>query len=1091
MNKMRKILSVLIAAALVLSSVPFAFAQSAQSVEKIVSEDYESYLNSGGDNEAQAKEGTDYVSGEVLFTLVSSQTSASAKLNSIKKDFGLEILEVIDQSALKQGASAFSADSDNETLYRASFDAEKMTVFELCKAMNEQSDVKDCEPNYIYAQDSFVMPTEISSSSQYKSYQKWYFDYMQIPETWEKYSNLGEGTVVCVIDCGLNYTHNDIKDNLWDDGNGNHGYNAEFNNNDIYGQEAGGPAHGTHCAGIIAMQGGNGGLVGVAPKSKIMVCNAATAATGTFTNANLIKSLEYAVSNGADIISMSLGGYFFSVNMEKALARASFSAVVLCAAGNDGLNAATRLHYPSASSAVIGVMALGSGSYSKTLSSYSNYDLTGRYYQLAAPGTNIYALGVANNTGYVSMTGTSMATPFMAGIAALYASEHPDMSPTEMRNSIINAAGDMVKGYKSDAQSYSFKRATAYTMLEQKCAAAEYVNFTNSDIESAVRDSLNVSSSYRITNYDLECVTVLDLSGTDFRDYSSLSQLKSLTTINLSNTAMTDADAENLIEYLPDTVLNFELGGNELTNLDFFQNYGGYISRLVVANNKITDISGISGYTMLSDLDISSNAIKDISPVSTLSGLVYLYAPGNIIEDVSPIINMPMLEEVYFGNYNPNFTDMFGELYFLSGAKGNHISSLEPFMNLNTSKAKLHYLNLSYNYVNKDSEYNYRVSKLMQLMDTIAQRNNFESIFLESVAYKLIVSPFAQGKLIFAEDISFENGRNFTTLYTKGEGFSIPYTIVPENANAKNSVRFTVKDSSVLYVDSEGKIYPKAEGSTYVTLTLENGKARTYFVNVKDSFVVSASILNPCSSYTAGESYNAVIYTAPCSAVKLSDQNGNTVAQFDSSGKYAYNLTDKNGNNFIKWIVPFSISAAGEYTITASAYSDLSGGFTQKAGSFEMLVNEKFGNTVYGEISSYNTRFDTTVSIFAEDSILIQTLTLSGSALNSGEYSFTNIANGKYTIKIEKDGYKPYYIEDVIVDGDTQVTEGSTSSTFTDFAGDFNADESIDIGDISLLLLEGNYAKDTDTAENIVCDINADNIVNISDLAVVLSNLDR
>ncbi|MBR0415365.1 MAG: S8 family serine peptidase [Clostridia bacterium] len=1087
MKNIKKMFAIILTIALLVSALPLSFAQS-DSVEDIVNADYENYLATGADAQ-DLTEGEDYVAGEILFNYAPGENNAYS-LSSIEAGFGLEILETIDQSALIANAQTSSEGGENQTLYRAAFDSTKASVFELCKAMNELPTVTDCEPNYTYAPDSFVMPTEISSSSSYNSMQKWYFDNMNIPSTWQTYSNLGEGTLVCVIDNGLNATHNEIKNRLWDDGNGNHGYNAEFNNHDIYGKLDGGPAHGSHCAGIIGMEASNGGLVGVAPKATIMMCNAVTSSTGYFTNANLIKSLEYAVANGADVISMSLGGYAFSFNMEKALARASYSAVILCAAGNEGLNAATALHYPSASGAVIGVMALGSGSYTNRLSDYSNYDLTGRYYQVAAPGTDIYSISALSNTTYREMTGTSMATPFMAGIAALYVAEHPTLSPAEVRSSIIRDAGEMVQGYMSDAMSYSFKKATALTMLGQTCEPATQATFNDRIVYAKVKEALAVDNPSTLTNYDLESVTHLDLSNTSFKNYSELAKFPALTYLNLAGTNMSDADAKAMVQYLPDTLQILDVSDNELTNLDFLTRYSGYLTRLTAHNNAIKNIAGVSGFTMLTEIDLASNQIKDISAVSTLTGLKYLYVPGNLIEDATPVISVKSLEEVYFGNYNPNFTDMFGELYFLSGSKGNRITSLAPFMQLSKYNNRMHYINLSYNYVQYDSQYNYRAAKLIQLLDEIGNYYDFQSIFAENVKYKLVLSPCATGALTMAQDIVFENNKNYVTLSLEGEAQKIPYSVIPEGADYRSGVTFRVKDSSVAYVDSEGFVYPVNAGSTYITLTLDSGKVRTFYVNVKDTYVLGASIMNPRTIYSAGTSYTALVYTAPCVAIRLVDQNGTGFGEYTSSGKYCYALTDSHGNNYQKWIVPLSAEAAGNYNITVKTKATDSSAFATATGSFNFPVGEAFGYEVYGNIYAYNTRFDTTISLLMEDETPLQSIKLQGGVSNSGEYRFTNVAAGTYTIKIERDGYVPYFIRHVVVDGDTLVDDNiDTPADITSLAGDFNGDNVIDFADASILLANGNYASTAAGAQNILCDIDADEMVTVSDLSIVLANM--
>lgn len=1067
MKKFSKILALLITVSMLITSLPFSFA-------------------SGGNSDSVLAES--YVEGEVLFNYSFGSAKASS-LDDLEERLGLKILEKAETQALKSNSSAYSLYDEEDALCRASFDSAKMSVYELCKALNKLPGISDAEPNYTYAADEFVMPSEITSSTLYKNNQKWYFDNMSLTSAWEKYSNLGEGTVVCVIDNGLNFTHNDIKNNLWDDGNCNHGYNAEYNNHDIYGKLENGPAHGSHCAGIIAMEGGNGGMVGVAPKAKIMACNAVTTSSGMFSNFNLIKCLDYATEHGADVISMSLGGYSFSVNMEKALTAASESAVILCAAGNDGLNAADKLHYPSSSSAVIGVMALGSGSAKNTLSSYSNYDLTGRYYQVAAPGTNIYAIASQSDTTYVSMTGTSMATPFMAGLAALYVSEHPELSAPQARRAIIDAAAEMVAGFNNTYTEKPFKKAAPYTLLDESCPAPVSVSIDNETIDTAVREALNVSKSYQLTNYDLESVTWLDLRNSSFKDYSALSSLPKLNSLNLSGTGMTDSDAAVLKNYLPDTLLNFDFSNNELTNLDVFDSYTGYISRLNASGNSISDISGISGFTMLSDLDLSFNDLKDISDVSSLSGTVYLYLPGNKIENPAPVIGMESLEEVYFGNYNPNFTDMFGETYFLSGSAGNKISSLEAFMSLDVNTSRLHYINLSYNFINYDSEFNYRAAKLLQLVSEIAKNNNFESLFEHNSNYKLVLSPFSKESLIFANDIAF-NGRNFATIYLDGEGFKIPYSILPEKANAKTGVSFNINDSSVAFVDADGTVYPKAVGSTYITLTLESGRVRTFFITVSDSFVTEARILDEASQYFAQSEYKAVIYTSPVEEIKLTDQNGNSFGTYSSSSKCCYSLTDSHSNSFQKWIVPLYAENAGDYTLTISARAKKSEEFGSAIGTLEFSAKEKFGNELSGIYSRFNSRFDTKISLIASDSTVLQTLTVKGSGTNEGKYKFYGVADGVYSILIESDGYKPYTIENISVSGDTFVDDNIDSGlSFTSFAGDINADSSIDMADISVLLSEQNYTKTFAESNDVLCDINGDNSVDINDLSVIISNI--
>ena len=386
-----------------------------------------------------------------------------------------------------------------------------------------------------------------------------------------------------------------------------------------------------------------------------------------------------------------------------------------------------------------------------------------------------------------------------------------------------------------------------------------------------------------------------------------------------------------------------------------------------------------------------------------------------------------------------------------------------------------------------DSEYHYRAAKLMQTLEDIGKYHDFQSIFAESVNYKLVLSPFAKGELVTAQDIVFENEQNFVTLYRNGDGYQIPYSIIPANANFKTGITFTIKDDTVAYVTDAGVIYPKQLGSTYITLKLASGKVRTFFVSVSESFVTSAGIYNPCSLYTAQTAYTAVIYTAPCEEIALLDQNGNNFGQHLSSGKYCYHLTDAHGNSFQKWLVPLYAQEPGDYVISVGAREKKSEVFSNQIGSFSFKVYEKFGNEVSGALGAYTTRLDSVVSIYSQDNTLLETQTVKG---GTHTYRFTNIPNGIYTIKIERDGYLPCYFKNIEVNGDTYVDDNIDSvSSFASCAGDFNHDEVIDIADVTLLLSAENYSLETEQAKAIVCDINGDSHVDILDLAAVVANI--
>lgn len=265
---------------------------------------------------------------------------------------------------------------------------------------------------------------------------------MKLPQLWQQPIITQKRPIIAILDTGVDIDHPDLKANIWtntkeaegaedydDDGNGFkddlHGWDF-VNQTGRIGDWNG---HGTHCAGIAAAVGGNGiGIVGANPDALIMPVTVMQS-DGTGDVATIIKGIDYAVANGADIISMSFGSYGESKAEEQALGRAYQKAVLVAAAGNDGgcLNHShgwiydLKPMYPASYTFVLGVQAMnGEGN----ITNWSNYDDNGPTYsawgedklynyELLAPGANIESTYPGGN--YKSLNGTSMATPMVAG----------------------------------------------------------------------------------------------------------------------------------------------------------------------------------------------------------------------------------------------------------------------------------------------------------------------------------------------------------------------------------------------------------------------------------------------------------------------------------------------------------------------------------------------------------------------------------------------------------------------------------------------------------------------------------------------------
>lgn len=226
--------------------------------------------------------------------------------------------------------------------------------------------------------------------------------------------------VVAIIDDGIDLNHVDLKNQIVSH------YNIVKGTKFTKGE------HGTHVAGIVAGVANNKtGGAGVAPKTKIMAIDVFD---GDFALiSDIVAGINKAVDSGADVINMSLGSYQPSEALEKAVQYAhSKGVVVVAAAGNDAIK---EKHYPAAYKNVISV---ASTTYLDKQSEFSNYGST---IDLAAPGTEIFSTLPNNNYGW--MSGTSMASPVVAGVAALLKAKEPSLKNTEIADRLFLTAKDL------------------------------------------------------------------------------------------------------------------------------------------------------------------------------------------------------------------------------------------------------------------------------------------------------------------------------------------------------------------------------------------------------------------------------------------------------------------------------------------------------------------------------------------------------------------------------------------------------------------------------------------------------------------------
>ncbi len=269
------------------------------------------------------------------------------------------------------------------------------------------------------------------------------------PEAWN--ITTGSSTVVVgVVDTGINYNHPDLAQNMWrnpgeiagngvdDDANGVIDDVFGFNAINASGNPLDDNSHGSHCAGTIGGQGNNAlGVAGVNWTVKLMALKFLSAA-GSGTTQDAISAIDYAVrmkNRGINIrvLSNSWGGGGYSQALDTAVAAANSAGILfVAAAGNSSSDNDVTPSYP-ANYEQPNVLSVASIEQNGNLSSFSNYGQS--TVDLAAPGSNI--LSTVLGTSYASYSGTSMATPHVAGVAALVIGREPNLSAASLRSRLI------------------------------------------------------------------------------------------------------------------------------------------------------------------------------------------------------------------------------------------------------------------------------------------------------------------------------------------------------------------------------------------------------------------------------------------------------------------------------------------------------------------------------------------------------------------------------------------------------------------------------------------------------------------------------
>ncbi len=345
---------------------------------------------------------------------------SDATVAGLERDLGIDLVLISDQSL-------------DDRFYRAHVDAAQRDA--LLATLSARADVEVAEPDSMMSLPPGAMVEIKTADAAWEGFPddpkykyQWHLRQIGMPDAWKLAD--GNGIVVAVLDTGVAYEKFERYHQVEDLEGLTFVEPYDFVDNDKHAND--GHGHGTHVTGTIAQATHNGkGVAGVARNVKIMPLKVLDA-SGRGSVAGIADAIRYSADKGAKVINMSLGGPFPSRALKKAVEYAVKKGVtVVAAAGNDGRN---KVGYPAAYD---GVVAVASTQFDESTTFYSNY---GKDIDIAAPGgntrvdqngdgepdgvlQNTIVVGDPTKSGYYAFMGTSMASPHVAGVAALVVGE--------------------------------------------------------------------------------------------------------------------------------------------------------------------------------------------------------------------------------------------------------------------------------------------------------------------------------------------------------------------------------------------------------------------------------------------------------------------------------------------------------------------------------------------------------------------------------------------------------------------------------------------------------------------------------------------
>lgn len=331
---------------------------------------------------------------------------------------------------------------------------------------------------------------------------------INVQEAWD--ATRGDGVIVAVMDGPMDINHPDLAENIYrneaelsgttgvdDDGNGYiddiHGWNTQDNTNQVYWNSTS-AEHATHIAGVIAAAQNDFGIIGVAPKAKILpIC--IEGVNGRSSESAVIKGLDYAAKMGAKVVNFSQVFAKRPLALESAMDKVEGQLVIVCSAGNNGNNLEEVPTYPSVGS-TSNIFSVASVRNDGRLATDSDYST--KYVDIAAPGDNIMSTYPEGRYAYAS--GTSMAAPMVSGLMALLYSVEPDLYPYEAISRVV-ASCMKVDGMEDKVRACGMIDCTAalkHGSSKENCPAFTRVVGTDTQIRANWYYSTSYTHKYEL-----------------------------------------------------------------------------------------------------------------------------------------------------------------------------------------------------------------------------------------------------------------------------------------------------------------------------------------------------------------------------------------------------------------------------------------------------------------------------------------------------------------------------------------------------------------------------------------------------------------